>query len=357
MTEQITYDGLLALMKEKYTEVSGIRPEDSGDTEIKMKLLAGELYSLYCRIKGLENRIFPDTAVGEDLERHGAQRGIYRKTASTASGEIEFIIDQAAEFDIVIPRNTVCAIAADDTCQYVTTEEAVLTAGTASVTVPAEATIEGRDGNCAAEKITVMITPPVGISRVINPKPFTGGGNSESDEALRKRVLESWSCIPNGNNAATFTQIALTFEDVLKARTVPLNRGEGTVDVIVVAKDGKFTPALQLEISGALESYCPAGIDLYVREAEPYEVSLSVLIKVKDNFSEENVLEQCSDRLQDYVADLGIGQEIRLCDLGKALMEIQGVENYRFISPDEDLTPPADCEVSPGEITVSGRFE
>lgn len=253
--------------------------------------------------------------------------------------------------------NTVCAIAADDTCQYVTTQEAVLTAGTTSITVPAEATIEGRDGNCAAEKITVMITPPVGISRVINPNPFTGGGNSESDESLRKRVLESWSCIPNGNNSATFTEIALSFEDILKARTVPLNRGAGTVDIIVVAKDGKFNFALQLEISNQLKTHFPAGINLYVREADRYEISLSALIKVKENFSEEAVVEECTDRLQDYIADLGIGQEVRLCDLGMVLMETQGVENYRFLSPSADLTPPADCEVALREISVSGRFE
>lgn len=357
MTQQITYDGLLSLMKEKYTKIAGVKPEDSGDIEIRMKLLAGELYSLYCRIKGLENRIFPDTAVGIDLERHGSQRGIYRKTASTASGKIDFIIDEAAEFDIVIPQKTVCAIAAEDVCQYVTTQESVLTAGETKVTVPAEATIEGRDGNCAAGKITVMITPPVGIDRVINPEPFTGGGNSESDESLRKRIMESWSAIANGNNYSTYTQIALTFEDILKAKTVPINRGAGTVDVIVVAKDGKFNFELQLAISEKLKKYCPAGINMYVKEAGTYNVSLSVLIKIKENFSEESVIEICKSRLQDFFSDLEIGGEVRLCDLGKILLEVQGVENYRFISPESDIAPPADCEVILKEVNISGRFE
>lgn len=357
MTQQITYDGLLSLMKEKYTEITGVKPEDSGDIEIRMKLLAGELYSLYCRIAGLESRIFPDTAVGIDLERHAAQRGIYRKTASTASGKIEFIIDEAAEFDIVIPEKTVCAIAAEDICQYVTTQEAVLSAGETKVTVPAEATIEGRDGNCAAEKITVMITPPVGIDRIINPEPFTGGGNSESDEALRKRIMESWSSIANGSNASTYTEIALTFEDVLKAKTVPINRGAGTVDVIVVAKDGKYTMELQLAISEKLKKFCPAGINLYVKEAGTYDVSLSLLIKVKENFDEENVTEICREKIQDFFADLEIGGEVRLCDLGKILLEVEGVENYRFLNPESDITPPADCEVILKEITISGRFE
>ena len=341
MTQQITYDGLLSLMKEKYTEITGVKPEDSGDIEIRMKLLAGELFSLYSRIAGLESRIFPDTAVGIDLERHGAQRGIYRKTASTASGEIDFIIDEKAEFDIVIPEKTVCAIAAEDVCQYVTTKEAVLTAGETKVTVPAEATIEGRDGNCAAEKITVMITPPVGIDRVINPSPFTGGGNSESDEALRKRILESWSVIPNGSNPITYTEIALTFEDVLKAKTVPVNRGAGTVDVIVVAKDGKYNIDLERAIYVKLKSYCPAGIDL----------------KVKDNLDEENTIEICRERIEDFFSDLQIGEEIRLCDLGKVLMEIDGIVNYRFLTPESDITPPADCEITLSDLTISGRFE
>lgn len=357
MTQQITYDGLLSLMKDKYTEITGVKPEDSGDIEIRMKLLAGELFSLYSRIAGLESRIFPDTAVGIDLERHGAQRGIYRKTASTASGEIDFIIDEKAEFDIVIPEKTVCAIAAEDVCQYVTTKEAVLTAGETKVTVPAEATIEGRDGNCAAEKITIMITPPVGIDRVINPSPFTGGGNSESDEALRKRILESWSSIPNGSNPITYTEIALTFEDVLKAKTVPVNRGAGTVDVIIVAKDGKYDIDLERAIYIKLKSYCPAGIDLKVKEAEQYGVSLSLLVKVKDNLDEENTIEICRERIEDFFSDLQIGEEIRLCDLGKVLMEIDGIVNYRFLTPESDITPPADCEITLSDLTISGRFE
>lgn len=357
MTEPITYDGLLSMMKEKYTSIAGVRPEDSGDTEIKMKLLAGELYSLYCRVKNMENRIFPDTAVGSDLERHGAQRGIYRKTASTASGKIEFSIDKAAEFDIVIPQKTVCAIAAEDLCQYITTEEAVLTAGKTSVTVPAAATVEGRDGNCAAEKITVMITPPVGIDKVINPEPFTGGGNSESDEALRKRILASWAAIANGSNPSTYTEIALTFEDVLKAKTIPVNRGAGTVDVIIEAKEGKYTDELKNAIYNKLTNVCPLGTSLSVLKAEDYEISPSVLLKVTDGFSEEKIFTQCRKKLSDFFSDLEIGGEIRICDLGKILMETEGIENYRFIVPESDIVPPADSVVKVKEITLSGRFE
>lgn len=56
-------------------------------------------------------------------------------------------------------------------------------------------------------------------------------------------------------------------------------------------------------------------------------------------------------------ADLEIGGEVRLCDLGKILLEVEGVENYRFLNPESDITPPADCEVILKELTISGRFE
>ena len=52
-----------------------------------------------------------------------------------------------------------------------------------------------------------------------------------------------------------------------------------------------------------------------------------------------------------------IGGEVRLCDLGKILLEVEGVENYRFLNPESDITPPSDCEVILKELTISGRFE
>ena len=38
-------------------------------------------------------------------------------------------------------------------------------------------------------------------------------------------------------------------------------------------------------------------------------------------------------------------------------MEIDGIVNYRFLTPESDITPPADCEITLSDLTISGRFE
>lgn len=356
MTDSITFESILTLMKEKYREYSGAEAEDSGDIEIRMKILAGELFSLLCRINSIEKRIFPDTAVGEDLDNHAAQRGIKRKTASAAEGELTFSVAVPSELDIVIPAETVCAADPESDWRYITAEETKISAGETETTVSARAAVSGRDGNCAAGKITVMTAPLKGVDSVTNRKPFTGGGNEETDEALRKRVLKSWSVIANGGNPESFEEIALSFEDVLKAKAIPIRYGSGTVDLAIVAKKGAYTAALESEIGNACKRVLTAGSAVYVKEAEENSIDVNLLVKIKEGFSEDEVLPKCKNALLDYFSSLFIGEEIKICDMGKLLMEIPGTENYRFVTPDKDVSPAADSVAVP-DITVSGRFQ
>lgn len=356
MTDNITFESILSLMKEKYREYSGAEAEDSGDIEIRMKILAGELFSLMCRINSLEKRIFPDTATGEDLDNHALQRGIKRKTASTAEGELTFRVAVPSEFDILIPAETVCAAGSESDCRYITAEEATIPAGETETTVAAKAADKGRNGNCAAGKVTAMITPPAGVDSVTNKKPFTGGGNDETDESLRKRVLKSWSTIANGGNLESFEEVALSFEDVLKARTIPIRDGAGTIRLMIVTKEGAYTTELRNAIKNACKELLTIGSILWVGSADENKVNVELLVKIKEGFSEYEVLPACKNALLDYFSSLLIGEEIRICDMGKLIMEIPGTENYRFVTPAKDIVPAADSVAVPA-ITVSGRFQ
>lgn len=356
MTESITFESLLTLMKEKYREYSGAEAEDSGDIEIRMKILAGELFSLLCRINSIEKRVFPDTAIGKDLDNHAAQRGIKRKTASAAEGKLTFSVAVPSEFDIAIPAETVCAPNPESDCRYITAEEATLPAGKTETTVSAKAAHEGRDGNCAAGKITAIISSLSGIDSVTNTEPFTGGVNEETDDALRKRVLKSWSVIANGGNPESFEEIALSFEDVLKARAIPVREGAGTLCLSVVTKKGAYTPELEKAITDACKRVLTVGSTIQTEKAAENNVKTDLLVKIKEGFSEDEVLPKCQTALLDYFSALLIGEEIRICDMGKILMEIPGIENYRFAAPSKDIVPAANSVAVP-HITVSGRFQ
>ena len=63
-----TYDAILARMKEKFQELSGFSADDASDVGIRMKVLAGEVFSLWNGLEWLKRQAFPATAMGEYLE-------------------------------------------------------------------------------------------------------------------------------------------------------------------------------------------------------------------------------------------------------------------------------------------------
>ena len=65
-----------------------------GESGIRIKAIATELYNLYVEGEYLLKQAGWMSATGEYLDRIAAECGIERKTASKASGEITFLIDE-----------------------------------------------------------------------------------------------------------------------------------------------------------------------------------------------------------------------------------------------------------------------
>lgn len=355
MSEIKTYDEILAQMEAEFERLSGLPAADCGDIALRMRVLAGELHTMHCRTAKLREAMFPDTARADDLEKHALQRGIYRKKASTARGVIVFSVDEPADFDIIIPARTVCTIAAEEKCQYITNRAEVLKAGQLSVSAGATASDSGKQGNCAAGKITVLITPPAGITSITNPEPFTGGGDAETDEELRARLIRSWSVAPNCVNCAQLEEIALSFEDIIKARAIPIRRGAGTADVMVRFKEGKYSSITLREIKSALRDKAELGMDFSVSNAGENHITVNAELEIREGEDFDLVCEESRKRLSQFIAAMPIGSPVRLCELGKCLLESPAVLNYSFISPAADIPPTATEEIKCDEIIFTRR--
>ena len=59
-----SYETILTRMEDKDYELTGLEPERAGDTEIKLRLLAGEIYALGAQTDWLIRQLLPDTATG-----------------------------------------------------------------------------------------------------------------------------------------------------------------------------------------------------------------------------------------------------------------------------------------------------
>lgn len=110
--------------------------------------------------------------------------GIEQGQAAFASGVVLFATSQPpasgipASQNVAIASGTVVATAGG--LQALTTQSALLPAGSSGVAVPVVAAIAGAAGNAPASGITQVVSNPGYPLFVTNPLPFSGGADAES---------------------------------------------------------------------------------------------------------------------------------------------------------------------------------
>ena len=195
-----TAEAIYDEMADQFAQETGMELAGAGEMAVRLRALAAQVYGLYLESAWTRKQCFPQTATGEDLDRHAFLRGITRLPASRAAGTLRFSVQTAGTADLPIPQGTVCLTAG--LVAFATTQEGVLAAGQTQVDLLAQAVEPGPGGNVPAGTVQTMSVAPVGIAACTNPVPFTGGREEEGDEALRERVLATYRQLPTGANKA-----------------------------------------------------------------------------------------------------------------------------------------------------------
>lgn len=327
-----SYDEILERMKNKFIELSGASINDKSDIGIRMKVLAGEVFSLQNNVKWLKNQMFAQTATGEQLDYLALERGLTRKPAIKSSGELKFMREVALDYDLEIPMGTICSTNGVDPIRVKTTESAILSAGSTSVIVAASSEIGGASQNTGIKTINIMVTPPSGITSVINEKAFVGGMDAESDEELRDRLIDSYRNISNGANTAFYKSQVLKYDEIYSVSVIAKERGVGTVDIYVASKGDVPSDKLVSEIQSEISKIRELNVDVKVNKAETVQIPVGVDIVVKTGYSFDEIKEQCSDNITEYFNTLKIGEPFLIAALGNAIYKVPGVENYYILS-------------------------
>ncbi len=346
-----TYDEILTAMTEKYRNEAGFEPSAISDTGIKLRVLSGEIYGTLMNCEWLKKQMFPDTASGEYLEKHARMRGITRRGAGLASGEVTFSLYEPQLNDIEIPAGTVVATAGEASVRFCTDETVCIKATTVSVKAKVTAVSGGRAYNAQKNTVTVMVTPPPSVYSVTNEQAFSGGEDAESDEKLRQRVVESFLTPSNGTNCAYYKNLAMEIGGVSGAGVVPRKRGSGTVDVYIAAGSTAATDEQLASVQELLSKSREVNVDVLVHKATPVKVNFYFYLKVKDGYEFEDVKALCEDKLHDYVSGVGVGGTVLLTEAGERLYHTDGVAEYLF-----SATLGGDYVCSPEEYPVVGTI-
>ncbi len=347
---QKTTNEIYREMLSAFTEASGYLPHASCDLAARLYAAAAQIEGLYHQAQWVLDQSFPQTAQGPYLDQHAALRGLKRSSATCATGVLRFGTSAAAAGDLSISAGTVCMTA--EGVRFATTEDAVLQAGELYADVPAAAVEPGRDGNIAAGRITIMSAMPTGIRSCTNPAAFIGGSDAEDDEALRRRLLDTYQRLPNGANAAYYEQVALSYDGVAAATAVGLPRGVGSVDVYVATNGGIPDEDLLQAIGSYLQERREISVDLRVLAPTlaPVDIAVSILPARGASFSQAEAA--VGDALRGFFTGKLLGRSVTLAQLGDLLYHLDSVQNYRFSIPAADVAASPTVLPALGTLTV-----
>ena len=346
-----TVEEIYREMMDRFSQETGMEPNGTGEMAVRMYALAAQVYGLYEELAWTCRQCFPQTATGEELEKHGFLRGIARNPARQASGTLRFSVQEAVEEDLEIAQGTVCMTAG--LVAFETTQAGVLPAGELSVDLPAQAVEPGPGGNVSAGTVRTMAVAPVGVSRCTNPEAFSGGLDAEGDESLRERVLETFRRMPNGANAAFYQQEALSLPEVAAATVVARPRGVGTVDVFLATAAGLPDSGLLEQVAAHLEERREIAVDVQVKAPEVRTVDVSVQVAARPGADFNTVRQAVESAVRGWFDGRLLGQSVLRAQLGALIFGVEGVENYALTAPAADVAAAVDELPQLGTLTVA----
>lgn len=326
------YNRMLSLFQEK----TGSTLSEDSDLAVRFYAAAAQMEGIYAYCDRMLAQSFPQTAVEDSLDLHAALRGLSRKGALAARGQVEFYMDEALPQPVTVSAGTVLTDGAGQ--RFFTVEEGVIPVGETSCFVTAEAAEAGKSGNAAALTVTDIVVYPTHIKGVRNPAAFSGGRDREDDESLRTRVLGSFRRLPNGANRAFYEEKVLQHEGVGGVKVLPRVRGAGTVDVVVAAEKGIPEESLLQEIQAELDAVREIATSVAVLAPETVPIDLSVTVWPAEGKSREEAVAAVRGAAESFFDGSLLGESLFLSRLGAELFATGAVKNYVITAPTEDVT-------------------
>lgn len=326
---ELTYNDFLYAMEKEYIDSTGMACDDAGDLKIRFRILASQLFSMKMYGDFIIRQAFAQSASGEYLDMHCALRGIYRKNKSKAYGRLEFGMEEAVEEDIEIPKGTVCSVTGKSHLRFITIEKGIIEKGKLSVTVEAQAIGDGEEHNVQIGEVNVLVTPPKGVTYVINTERFRGGYDGENDEMLRKRFMESMEMFPNGINVQTMREAILRIDNVLDVRIV---KDDLYKIVVRTVEDGVDEQVLK-KIMEYLNYSILVPFKYYVVPSVRKSVDFKLKLVAKRGFDTQECAEKSKEKFIEYVRSLKLGESFFAENVGKLLYGVESVDSYTVEPP------------------------
>ncbi len=310
------------------------------------RALAGVTHGLHGHLDWVSRQILPDTAEHDYLIRHAAWRGITPLPAAAAVGQAQALgVDGS-----VIPVGTLYLRA--DGLRYLTTSEATVAGGSATLTLQAETAGQASNTGPGLSLTAVSAVPGVQSRVTLIGDGLTGGADAEETEALRARLRQRVQSPARGGHDDDYVAWALEVPGVTRAWAYRLWTGAGTVGIFVM-RDLDDSPIPDSAEVAAVQAHidtlrpATAAPTVYAPIAAP--VDMTIQLEPNTTAVQSAVLAELADLLaRDAEPEDGTGSgTIPLSRIREAISSADG-ESDHAVSLSTDVT------VAKGEIATLG---
>ena len=301
------------------------------DNWIRATSVASVATGLYQHQAWIVRQIFPDTADTEFLVWHARVRGLFRKSATTASGTAKVTGEPNAKAAAgqVITRGS----------QSWTTTAAVTVGADGTGTVAVQCSVPGTAGNSSAQVTGTFSTPPVGFDSTAVLNPLTGGTDAETDASLLERLLDIIRRPPAGGNKYDYRRWALSVDGVTAAYVYPLRRGLGTVDVVITSAGGMPSAAILAACQAYINDQRPVTAkDTLVLAPTFRSVDITAAISVDGITFDAGKASVIAD-LKTFISNLQPGDPFIKSQAEGVITSITGITDRSITSPAGNVQP------------------
>lgn len=279
--------------------------------------------------------IWPQFSTGEYLDYHAELRNMTRKEAQYAKGYIKF----TGESGTSIPKGYKCATESKNDIaskSYQTLEDCVI-GDDGTVTVAAQATEPGMDGNAAANTIVINSTGYEGITAITNEMAFIGGINEEDDESLLERIqgYDRTQGDSNTGNPSDYKRWAEEVNGTGEAKVIRSTDTSGLVTIVLF--DGNGNPASEelcttvynhiISPDDESQRIAPCGASLKVIPPQTLQIVISASVQLNKG-SIDSVTTEYVNALKEYISDFVDNGEVLYQRIYGSLGDIEDVYDY-----------------------------
>lgn len=281
--------------------------------------------------------IFPEWSYGEYLDAHASTRGMTRKEATAATGQITITGISGTVIPLGSTFSTASYNSDDPSMSYETTEAATIPSS-GSVTVDVQCTEPGSAGNTNPDTIILVASDLTNITGVTNAAAITGGTDEETDEALIARIMEYDQTQSDSyvGNAADYRRWAMTVDGVGSVSVIPPSTDTGLVTLVLIDSNG----------DPASETLCEAVYDYIMSPDDPYSrlapinaaldivspTTVAIAVKATVELTDDAVLADVTAAFQQsmeaYMSEAMADSEVKITRVAAILSATTGVNDF-----------------------------